>query len=124
MISGVGTDIIEVDRIAEKISRGQGFRELVFAEVEISYCEQMAHKYQHYAARFAAKEALLKALGTGWISGTAFNEMIVERDENGRPFFIFTGTTAATLGKMGLGKISVSLSHVKTTATAIVIIEA
>ena len=81
MIAGLGTDMIEVERIKAKIEKDQGFRELVFSELEISYCESMAKKYEHFAARFAAKEAFLKALGTGWASGTAFNEIEILHDE-------------------------------------------
>ena len=85
MVKGVGIDMVEVNRMAEKISREQGFRELVFAAAEISYCEAATHKYQHYAARFAAKEAFLKAMGTGWANGTAFNEIEIVHDEQGKP---------------------------------------
>jgi holo-[acyl-carrier protein] synthase len=60
MVAGVGIDMIEVDRMAVKIEKGSGFRELVFSEKEIAYCEPKAHKFEHYAARFAAKEAFLK----------------------------------------------------------------
>ncbi len=123
MIKGIGTDIAEVERIAEKIGKEQGFRELVFSADEISYCESKANKYEHYAARFAAKEAFLKAIGTGWATGTAFNEIEIENDENGKPLIILSGITAATLSPAKTGTISVSLSHVKTVAIAVVIIE-
>lgn len=124
MVKGIGIDIIEVDRIAEKISKEQGFRELVFSPAEIIYCERMAHKYEHYAARFAAKEAFFKAVGTGWANGTAFNEIEISHQEDGRPIISFIGETAHWLRKRETGKISLSLSHVKTMATAVVIIEA
>ena len=68
MIFGIGTDLIEVARIAEKMEKKAGFKELVFSADEIIYCEARTFKYEHYAARFAAKEAFLKALGTGWRS--------------------------------------------------------
>ncbi|MBK7098524.1 MAG: 4'-phosphopantetheinyl transferase superfamily protein [Sphingobacteriales bacterium] len=64
MITGVGIDIIEVERVASKIGKEQGFREMVFSKEEIDYCESKTHKFEHYAARFAAKEAFFKALGT------------------------------------------------------------
>ena len=123
MITGIGIDIIEVERIAEKISKEQGFRELVFSGNEISYCEAATHKFEHYAARFAAKEAFFKAIGTGWTNGTAFNEIEIIQDEKGKPVLKLTGITASTLKDKGIGTISVSLSHVKTMATAVVIIE-
>ncbi len=123
MITGIGIDMVEVERIAEKIGKEQGFRELVFSAGEISYCEAATHKYEHYAARFAAKEAFFKAAGTGWINGTAFNEIEISHTPDGKPVLQLTGTTAATMQQKGLGKISVSLSHVKTMATAVVVIE-
>jgi holo-[acyl-carrier protein] synthase len=123
MIKGIGIDIIEVDRIAEKIDKEQGFRELVFSAGEISYCERMAHKHQHYAARFVAKEAFLKAMGTGWVDGTAFNEIEIAHAEEGQPSIALSGGTAAWAKQLGAGTISVSLSHVKTMATAVVVIE-
>lgn len=123
MVKGVGIDITEVARIAEKISKEQGFRELVFSAREIAYCEAATHKYQHYAARFAAKEAFFKAMGTGWASGTAFNEVEITHDGQGKPLLGLTGSTASWASQQGIGAIAVSLSHVKEMATAVVIIE-
>ncbi len=123
MIFGIGTDMIEVDRVAEKIAKKTGFKELVFSKHEIDYCEAMTNKYEHYAARFAAKEAFFKAIGTGWRNGTAFNEVEITNDEQGKPDLSFLGKTAVSVAEMNLGKISVSLSHLKTMATAVVIIE-
>src|SRR5450432_1108670 len=123
MITGIGTDIIEVARIAEKISKEQGFRELVFSEAEIIYCEKASNKYQHYAARFAAKEAFFKALGTGWLDGTAFNEVEITNDGKGKPILVLSGETALVVATMNFRNISVSLTHLKTIASAVVIIE-
>ena len=122
MIFGTGIDLIEVERVADRMQKS-GFRELVFSQNEISYCEAAANKYEHYAARFAAKEAFLKALGTGWRNGTAFNEIEIYNDEEGKPGIIFLGKTLETVTKMKLGKVFVSLSHLKTVASAMVIIE-
>ena len=123
MIFGIGIDLIEVERIAEKIGKKAGFRELVFSQSEIDYCEPMTNKYEHYAARFAAKEAFFKAIGTGWRDGTAFNEIEIINNEMGKPEISFLGKTAASIAEMKFGKVSVSLSHLKTMASAIVIIE-
>ncbi|SDC66286.1 holo-ACP synthase [Niabella drilacis] len=123
MITGLGLDVIETERVAEKIQKEQGFRELVFSQEEIGYCEPKAHKYEHYAARFAAKEAFLKALGTGWADGTAFNEIQVLGDEQGKPVLSLKGQTAETLKHLDLKKVQLSLSHLKTIAAAVVIIE-
>ena len=123
MIFGIGTDMIEVERVAEKIGKNAGFRELVFSEKEIDYCETKTNKYEHYAARFAAKEAFFKALGTGWKNGTAFNEIEITNNEIGKPAISFLGETALAISEMKLGEILVSLSHIKTMASATVIIE-
>ena len=124
MIFGIGTDLIEVERVAEKMEKKQGFKELVFSADEIIYCEARTYKYEHYAARFAAKEAFLKAIGTGWRNGTAFNEIEIYNDEEGKPEIRFHGLTAKTIADLKLGKIFVSLSHLKNMASAMVIIEA
>jgi holo-[acyl-carrier protein] synthase len=123
MIAGLGIDMIEVERVANNIGKDAGFKELVFSKNEIEYCEKKANKFEHYAARFAAKEAFFKAMGTGWMSGTAFNEIEIKNDGNGKPEIILLGETATAVNKTGAIKISVSLSHLKTFASAIVIIE-
>ncbi len=123
MIFGIGTDLIEVERVAHKMEKKTGFKELVFSPDEIIYCEARANKYEHYAARFAAKEAFFKAIGTGWRNGTAFNEIEIYNDEEGKPELRFLGNTAKTIADMKLEKIFVSLSHLKTMACAMVIIE-
>jgi len=123
MIKGVGTDIIEVERVASKIQKESGFRELVFSVEEIKYCEAKTNKYEHYAARFAAKEALGKALGLGWSEGTTINEVEILNNIDGKPYINFLGETAKQIASLNLGNIHVSLSHIKTYATAIVIIE-
>ena len=123
MIFGIGTDLVEIERIAEKLEKKSGFKELVFSADEIIYCEARGKKYEHYAARFAAKEAFLKALGTGWRQGTAFNEIEICNDAEGKPEMKFLGLTAKTVMDLKLGKIFVSLSHVKSMACAMIIIE-
>lgn len=123
MTTGVGIDMIEVDRIAEKINKESGFRELIFSANEIAYCQSKTDSYQHYAARFAAKEAFFKALGTGWLEGTAFNEIEVTNFEQGRPQLEFSGDTLQIINSMGFSRILVSLTHLKTIASAVVIIE-
>lgn len=123
MLYGVGIDLIEVERVAEKIGKKAGFRELVFSQNEIGYCELRKNKFEHYAARFAAKEAFFKAIGTGWRNGTAFNEIEITNEENGKPTISFLGKTAIAMAELKLGKIAVSLSHLKTVASAVVIIE-
>lgn len=123
MIFGIGTDLVDVERMAEKMEKKTGFKELVFSTHEIAYCEARTFKYEHYAARFAAKESFLKALGTGWSKGTAFNEIEIYNNDQGKPELRFLGTTSKTVDKLKLKKISVSISHTKTMASAFVIIE-
>lgn len=123
MIKGIGNDITEVERLAAKITGTQGFRELVFSEAEIAYCEKQVHKYEHYAARFAAKEAFFKALGTGWLSGTAFNEVEIINNTDGKPAINLRGNTRSTVTSIGNFTILVSLSHISAIASAVVILE-
>ncbi|HVM88379.1 MAG TPA: holo-ACP synthase [Puia sp.] len=123
MILGVGIDMIEVERVAEKIGKEKGFRESVFSGNEINYCESKANKFEHYAARFAAKEAFLKAAGTGWTSGSAFHEIEIMHNAKGQPELNLNGETHTTFQSLGIKKISVSISHLKSIASAIVVIE-
>lgn len=123
MIAGIGCDVIEVERIRAAIDRG-GFLERVYTEAERKYCttEKGLPKYESYAARFAAKEAFVKALGTGFRQGT-FQEIAVLDDKLGKPQLFLTGRFAELVKKMGVQQIFVSLSHVKTVALAQVILE-
>jgi holo-[acyl-carrier protein] synthase len=123
MIAGLGIDLIEVERVASSIRKEAGFRELVFSKKEIDYCEGKADKFQHYAARFAAKEAFFKAIGTGWVGGTSFNEVEVSNDDKGKPELVLLGDTKKSMDSWGIIKISLSLSHLKTVASAVVILE-
>ena len=123
MIAGIGIDMIEVERVAEKIGKNSGFRELVFSPREIAYCELKTNKYEHYAARFAAKEAFLKAAGTGWINELNLFEIEIVNDETGKPAIILSGITAQAIELKRFTQIAVSLSHLKSVASAIVIIE-
>ncbi|AMR34260.1 ACP synthase [Mucilaginibacter sp. PAMC 26640] len=123
MIAGIGIDIVEVERLAEKINKGDSFRDLVFSVNEITYCEAKTNKFEHYAARFAAKEAFFKAIGTGWLKGTSFNQVEVVNDEYGKPSIELLDETSVTIGAMQFSNILVSLTHIKSAASAVVIIE-
>lgn len=122
MIIGIGTDIAEVPRIAKSIENNS-FKEKVFSKKEISYCETKANKAENFAARFAAKEAFFKALGTGWRGGMAFNEVEVENDDLGKPAINVLGQTAEMLKDRKIRIIHVSLSHIKDVAMATVVLE-
>jgi holo-[acyl-carrier protein] synthase len=123
LIYGIGTDIIEVARIQKVMERDLGFREKIFSAGEIAYCDPMKNKYQHYAARFSAKEAFMKALGTGWREGIRFVEIEVVHDPLGKPLIHLNGKAKELSEQAGLGEIHISLSHVKEMATAVVVVE-
>jgi holo-[acyl-carrier protein] synthase len=123
MIIGTGIDIIDVERIALRVGRDNGFRELVFSKEEMNYCDARSGRFEHYAARFAAKEAFFKAVGRGWDSGLLWNEVEVVNLENGKPTLRISGQTNALLAPMGIRLIHVSLAHLKSVATAFVILE-
>ena len=123
MIFGTGIDIIEVERVEKQISKNNGFREKIFTEKEIKYCESKKNNSQHYAARFAAKEAFFKAIGTGWRGGMAFNEIEILNNELGKPEVILHGKTKEFCEKQVINNIHVSLSHIKNFVNAIIIVE-
>ena len=123
MIYGTGIDIIEVIRIQKVMERDIGFRDKIFTPGEIEYCETKKNKYQHYAARFSAKESFLKAIGTGWRYGIRFADIEVFHDELGKPYIRVSGKAEELISGLSISKIHVSLSHLKEMATAIVILE-
>jgi holo-[acyl-carrier protein] synthase len=121
MIFGIGTDIIETERVARAITR-ESFKLKVFSKREIDYCEKQSTA-ESFAARFAAKEAFFKALGTGWRDGMHINEVEILNDDLGKPFIELTGDTLVIVQKKGIKNIFVSLSHIKTMAIAFVTLE-
>ena len=124
MIVGTGIDIAEVPRIAAAIERfGDRFLRRIFTEKEIRYCDSKANRMERYAARFAAKEAALKAIGTGWKHGVAWTDVEVRREPGGRPTIAFTGKAAEFAARLGVTRASLSLSHTKDQAIASVILE-
>jgi len=124
MIVGTGIDIAEVPRIAESIARfGDRFVRRVFTEGEIRYCESKANRIERYAARFAAKEAGMKAIGTGWNHGVRFRDIEVAREPGGRPTLLFHGKAAEFSARLGTTRVALSLSHTAEQAIAQVILE-
>ncbi len=122
MIYGLGTDITEVKRIAKSVKK-EAFKKKMFSKQEILYCEAKANSGESFAARFAAKEAFFKALGTGWRGGVAFNEVEILNDKLGKPEIHLKGETKKILKKLKFSAIHVSLSHTKDIAVATVVIE-
>ena len=124
MTFGLGIDIIEVSRIQKEISKKNGaFKARVFTKNEINYCESIATKEQNYSARFAAKEAFFKALGSGWSKGFAWTDVEIAKDGSGKPYIITHGKVKEFIEQNQISNIQVSLSHIKETAVAIVILE-
>jgi holo-[acyl-carrier protein] synthase len=124
MILGTGVDIAEVPRIRESIERfGDRFLRRIFTDGEIRYCEQKATRFESYAARFAAKEAGMKALGTGWSRGVRWCDIEVVRPKGQRPTIQFHGEAAVIATKLGTKNIALSLTHTREEALAHVILE-
>jgi holo-[acyl-carrier protein] synthase len=124
MIVGTGIDIAEVPRIREVIERhGERFLKRVFTEGEIQYCESKANRVERYAARFAAKEAGMKAIGTGWNHGVRWRDLEVARKPGGRPTLVLHGKAAEFAAKLGATNIALSLTHTAEQAFAQVILE-
>src|SRR4051812_47324704 len=124
MIVGTGIDIAEVPRVAQAIERfGQRFLRRVFTEGEIRYCDSKANRIERYAARFAAKEAGMKALGTGWSHGVRWRDIEVLRQPGSRPTIRFHGRAAEVATRLGAQNVSLSLTHTTEQAIASVILE-
>lgn len=123
MIAGIGIDMVEVERIARLINERDGFMRKVFSENEIRYCEQMAHPSEHFAARFAAKEAFLKATGEGLALGFELCHIEIVNDRSGKPQLVLHGAFRRTADERNWRNFHVSLSHVKNNACAVVLIE-
>jgi holo-[acyl-carrier protein] synthase len=124
MIVGTGIDITEVPRIRQSIERfGDRFLQRVFTVGEIRYCDSKANRYERYAARFAAKEAAMKALGTGWNYGVRWRDCEVTRLPGGRPTISFHGKAAEFAAKLGVKNTALSITHTEEQAMAQVILE-
>jgi holo-[acyl-carrier protein] synthase len=123
MIYGIGTDIIEVDRIRKFISKGEAFKERVFTKKEMEYSDSHRDPAPFYAARFSAKEAFVKALGTGFTGGIGFNQIEVYHVELGKPEIRLTGKAKEVAEEKGIKKIFISISHVKDWANAVAVLE-
>ena len=124
MIVGSGVDLCEVARIKSAIERyGRRFLERVWTDREIAYADPKANRYERYAARFAAKEAGMKALGTGWHGGVKWRDFEVSNLPSGRPTLRFHGKAAEYAEKLGVQAISLSMTHTAEQAMAMVILE-
>ncbi len=121
MIRGTGIDIVDVERIARSMEKNEAFGRLVFSESEIIYCTK--NGMPSFAGRFAAKEAFLKAVGTGWRGELNLFEIAFENDESGKPHLELSGRSKEVLDYLAGCAVHVTISHTATMATAMVIIE-
>ncbi len=124
MIVGLGTDLVDVPRIARSIEQfGDKFTHRIFTLGERAYSESKANASERFAARFAAKEAAMKALGTGLSAGISWTEIEVTNDPSGKPALHLSGVAGEFAAAMGVKKISISLTHTSQQACATVIFE-
>ena len=124
MIIGVGTDLMEIERIEHSIARfGEAFLQRVFTPGEVAYCQAKKNSGESFAARFAAKEAGAKALGTGISRGVGWKDFEVKRAASGQPSLVLSGRAAELAAALGVARISLSLTHSRELAMAVVAME-
>jgi holo-[acyl-carrier protein] synthase len=124
MIAGMGVDIVDIRRVRGILERqGNRFVRRVFTVAEQDYCRAHRDPAPYFAARFAAKEALFKALGTGWTRGVTWCDAEVRREESGAPRLMISGRAQELAEELGTRTVHVSLSHSEETAIAVVILE-
>jgi holo-[acyl-carrier protein] synthase len=124
MILGIGSDIAEVHRIRHSVERfGARFLNRIYTEREQRYCTSKANSYERFAARFAAKEAGMKAIGTGWNFGVRWVDFEVANEPSGRPTLLLRGVASQFADRLGTKRVSISLTHTADIAFAVVILE-
>lgn len=124
MIYGIGIDLVENERIEKIISKwGSKFLCRIFSDGEIAYCSRHIQSSPHYGARFAVKEAFLKAVGTGMGKGITFQDIEVQNEKSGKPEIRLSEKAQEYVGKIGIEKVHVSITHTKDYASAIVVLE-
>jgi holo-[acyl-carrier protein] synthase len=123
MIHGLGTDIVEIARIENKLISNPSLLNHIYSTEEQAYCNAQRKPYQSYAARFAVKEAFLKAFGVSFIGNHALPEISVSNDKHGKPTISLSGKTLVAFNELGMKSMHVSISHADHYAVASVIIE-
>jgi len=123
MIFGIGTDIIDISRIRKAIEANPRFVDKIFTAKEIAYCSQRAMPYQSYAVRFAAKEAVMKAIGTGWDGVINWQDIEIVLNDKGKPSVCLYGASKQFTEAQGITGIHISLSHEKEFAIAYAVLE-
>ena len=124
MILGTGVDLCEVGRIRQSVERfGARFLERIFTPAEIAYVERKANRFERYAARFAAKEAGMKAIGTGWRGGIRWQDFEVANLPSGKPTLRLHGRAEEVARRLGVREINLSMTHTAEMAMAMVVVE-
>ncbi len=124
MILGIGTDLAEVPRIKRSIDQyGDRFLNRIYTQAERAYASHKANAAERFAARFAAKEAGMKAIGTGWSRGVTWKDFEVVNEPSGRPTLLLSGVALRIATQMGMRRISISLTHTSEMAFAVVVLE-
>lgn len=118
----IGVDIVEIKRIEKLFSTNEAFIKKIYTEKEVAYCNPKKNKYQHYAARFATKEAMFKALGTGWIGNLKWTDIELLNDKFGKPYLNFYGSVKLLVDEKNIENAAVSLSHCNDYAIAQVLL--
>ncbi len=121
-ILGIGIDLVEVHRIREALHQHPKIAPKLFTDLEMKSCQGRAYQFEELAGRFAAKEAMLKALGIGWRRGVKFNEIEIQNEASGKPCLRVCGRVKEFADKLGVGDIFLTISHTKSTATAQVVL--
>lgn len=123
VVIGIGVDIVEVRRIARALQNGERLKQRVFTPAEVEYCSGHKNRHQHFAGRFAAKEAALKALGTGWQGGIRWKDVEVKAGESGRPVLSLYGKARERFEDSGARRAHVTITHAQEYAVAMVVLE-
>jgi holo-[acyl-carrier protein] synthase len=119
LIIGLGTDIVEIVRIGEMIDRhGESFLNRIYTEEEIRYCQKRKHCNEAFAGRWAAKEAIMKVLGTGFVRGIGWQDIEVLAEKNGKPYVKMQGGAGEHARRIGIDEVLITISHCRTYATA------
>jgi holo-[acyl-carrier protein] synthase len=125
MIAGIGVDLCEVERMESAIARhGERLLARIYTEAERAYCESKPNRMERFAGRFAAKEAAMKAIGTGWSRGVGWRDFEVTRAGSGQPVIVFHGMARRIAGQLGVTRALVSITHIRSLAMAQVVLEA
>lgn len=123
MVVGIGIDVVEVHRLRKALEGGTALIQRVFTEEEVAYCNQRKNRFQHFSGRFAAKEAALKALGTGWRQGIRWRDVEVTAGDLGKPALKLHGRAKELFDQLGVRRALVSISHAEEYAVALVLLE-